>query len=207
MGKSLNNFITLEELFTGNHKLLTQPFSPMVVRFFILQAQYRSTLDFGNDALLAAEKGLKRLQSAAKAVQGIPVISTTKASSELQKYTEDVFNALCDDLNTPITLAHLFEVVRWVNSAVDQKRAIHPDDRAQLDTLLTTIPTEILGLCSEEQNTLNQNLLNGLMEMILEARVQARTRKDYAAGDAIRDQLAALGISIKDTKEGTVWGL
>ena len=205
MGKSLGNFITLDELFTGNHKLLTQSFSPMAIRFFILQAHYRSTLDFSNDALIAAEKGLKRLQSAAKAAAGIPVQSTAPAVPELQQYKDEVFNALCDDLNTPIALAHLFEVVRWVNSTVDKKGAIHPDDRALLDTLLVQIPTDILGLRDQEHDASDGNLLNELIEMILEARSQAKVRKDYAASDAIRDQLAALGIKIKDTKEGMTW--
>ncbi|MCL2738227.1 MAG: cysteine--tRNA ligase [Bacteroidales bacterium] len=205
MGKSLGNFITLEELFTGAHKLLTQPFSPMAIRFFILQAHYRSTLDFSNDALIAAEKGLKRLQSAAKAIVEIPVHPAAVAAPELQKYKEEVFNALCDDLNTPIALAHLFEVVRWVNTAIDKKETIHPDDRAALDTLLTSIPAEILGLCMKEQDASDEEALNGLMEMILETRAQAKARKDYAASDAIRNRLAALRIKIKDTKEGVSW--
>jgi len=207
MGKSLGNFITLEELFTGNHALLTQPFSPMVIRFFILQAHYRSTLDFSNEALLAAEKGLKRLQAAAKAVKGIPVQSTAPAVVELQKYKEELLTALCDDLNTPIALAHLFEVVRWVNNAVDKKEVVCPDDQVLLDTLLTTIPAEILGLCQEEQDASGGKILAGLMEMILEARAQAKARKEYAASDAIRDQLTALGIKIKDTKDGVTWEL
>jgi len=205
MGKSLGNFITLDELFTGNHQLLTQSFSPMAIRFFILQAHYRSTLDFSNDALIAAEKGLKRLQSAAKAIAGIPVQSATPATPELQKYKEEVFNALCDDLNTPIALAHLFEVVRWVNGTVDKKGTIHPDDRALLDTLLVQIPTNILGLRDQEDARSDGEIVNGLMEMILEARAEAKARKDYAASDAIRDQLAALKIKIKDTKEGVSW--
>ncbi|MDR2584921.1 MAG: cysteine--tRNA ligase [Prevotellaceae bacterium] len=206
MGKSLGNFITLEEMFAGTHKLLAQAYTPMTVRFFILQAHYRSTLDFSNDALQAAEKGLKRLQSAAKAVSGIAVQPSVPVSPELQKYKEEVIDALCDDLNTPIALAHLFDVVRWVNSTVDKKGAIHPDDRALLDMLLIQIPTEVLGLSDSDGHTSDVETLNGLMEMILEARAQAKERKDYAASDAIRDRLAALGISVKDTKEGVTWG-
>ena len=205
MGKSLNNFITLEEFFTGNHPLLSQPFSPMAIRFFMLQAHYRSTLDFSDEALLAAEKGLKRLQSAAKAVLGIPVDPTTTASPELQTYHEEILSALCDDLNTPVALAHLFEVVRWVNSVVDKKCALHPDDLGLLNTLLTNIPVELLGLRYEELGSSDGKLLNGLIELILEERTKAKERKDYAASDAIRNRLTALGVTVKDTKEGAVW--
>ena len=205
MGKSLGNFITLEELFTGNHTLLTQPFSPMAVRFFILQAHYRSTLDFSNDSLLAAEKGLKRLQAAAKAVKGLPVHAAVQPASELPKYKEEVFTALYDDLNTSVAMARLFDVVRWVNGAIDRKTVIHPDDKVILDSLLTTIPVEILGLCDQASETSGGTLLEGLMEMILQARAMAKERKDYAASDQIRDQLTALGVTVKDTKEGAVW--
>ena len=205
MGKSLGNFITLEELFTGNHKLLSQSFSPMVIRFFMLQAHYRSTLDFSNEALIAAEKGMRRLQLAGNAAKAIPVSSAAKPSPDLQKFKEEVFIALCDDMNTPIALAHLFEVVRWVNSVVDKKGVIHPDDKVALDTLLTNIPSEILGLHHDDQDVSNTKIVDGLMQIILETRKQAKARKDYATGDAIRNQLAALGIKIQDTKEGVVW--
>ena len=204
MGKSLGNFITLEEMFAGSHPLLTQAYSPMTVRFFMLQAHYRSTLDFSNDALQAAEKGLKRLQVAAKSAKTLSVQRDATPSQALAQWHNDVLIALSDDLNTPVALAHLFDVVRWINSTADSKRAIHPDDQNRLAFLLEEVPTEILGLCHEEQDT-NQSLLNGLMEMILQARAHAKAQKDYAASDAIREQLTALGIEVKDTKEGAVW--
>ena len=209
MGKSLGNFITLEELFTGAHRLLTQSFNPMVIRFFILQAHYRSTLDFSNEALMAAEKGLKRLQQAAKAARGLAVANvgdaTIAPSQELQKFCGAVLDALCDDLNTPIAIAHLFEVVRWVNGVVDSKTALHPNDADVLSTLFGAILGDVLGLREDEANGNGGALLGGVMELVLEVRAQAKARKEYAASDAIRDRLAALGVVIKDTKEGTTW--
>ena len=205
MGKSLGNFITLEELFTGNHKLLSQPFSPMAIRFFILQAHYRSTLDFSNDALLASEKGLKRLQSAAKSVATLSVNPAAAPFEALQKIYSDTIAALCDDLNTPVALAHIFDAVRWVNGMADKKEAIHPNDANLLHLLFDTVLIDVLGLRDNEDSGADHTLLNGLMEMILEARTQAKERKDYASSDAIRDQLTALGVTIKDTKEGVSW--
>jgi cysteinyl-tRNA synthetase len=155
---------------------------------------------------LAAEKGFKRLQAAAKSAKGLAVSNAATPSQELQTLNNEVLNALYDDLNTPIALAHLFEVVRWVNSASDKKTPVHPDDARLLQLLLGNLLRDILGLQEEEQEGDGGVLLQGLMEMILEAREQAKARKDYAASDAIRNQLTALGISIKDTKEGAVWG-
>ncbi|MCL1974518.1 MAG: cysteine--tRNA ligase [Bacteroidetes bacterium] len=205
MGKSLDNFITLEELFAGNHRLLAQAYSPMSVRFFILQAHYRSTLDFSNDALQAAEKGLKRVQAAAKSARALVVDADAPPSQELIQWEQNVLDALSDDLNTPVALAHLFEVVRWVNTQTDKKAAIHSQDQNRLAILLEKIPADVLGLSSEEQEDSGSHLIDGLMEMILEARNQAKVRKDYAASDAIRDRLTALGVKIKDTKEGASW--
>ena len=207
MGKSLGNFITLEELFTGNHKLLTQSFSPMVIRFFILQAHYRSTLDFSNDALVAAEKGLKRLQVAAKSAKGLTVCANSTPSQELLNIHKAALDVLCDDMNTPIVLSHLFDAVRWVNSAADKKASIHSDDVVLLHSLFGEVLEGILGICEEESVAAGGELFNGVMEMILEARDRAKARKDYAVSDAIRDRLTALGVTIKDTKEGTVWEL
>ena len=205
MGKSLGNFITLEEMFAGSHHLLTQAYSPMTIRFFILQAHYRSTLDFSNDALQAAEKGLKRLKSAVKSAQSLHVRPNVTPSQELEQWEEALFAALNDDLNTPVALAYLFEVVRWVNTRADKQAPIHSEDRNRLALLLEKIPADVLGLGREEEEISDSKIVNGLMAMILEARNQAKVRKDYAASDAIRDRLTALGIIIKDTKEGVSW--
>ena len=204
MGKSLGNFITLEEMFAGTHPLLAQAYSPMTVRFFMLQAHYRSTLDFSNDALQAAEKGLKRLQLAAKSAQTLQIVGEAAPSTELVKWYEEVLAALSDDMNTPVALAHLFDVARWVNGMADKKEAIHPEDRNRLTLLLERVPMEVLGLCSEEQGGEGE-LLDGLMEMILEVRAGAKASKDYAASDAIRNRLTALGVVVKDGKEGATW--
>ena len=205
MGKSLGNFITLEEMFAGTHRLLAQPYSPMTVRFFMLQAHYRSTLDFSNEALQAAEKGLKRLLLAAHSAKTLHINDGARPAQELEQWLNEVHIALGDDLNTPVALAHLFDVVRWVNSRADNKEAIHPDDRNRLEVLLERIPAEVLGLCCEVREDAGGEIVNGLMDIILDARAQAKARKDYAAGDAIRNQLAALGVKVKDTKEGAVW--
>jgi cysteinyl-tRNA synthetase len=203
MGKSLGNFITLEELFSGKHKLLTQAFTPMTVRFFILQAHYRSTLDFSNEALLAAEKGLKRLLLAAKAAGALKEDAAQPASEELLTLEGKVMDALCDDLNTPIALSHFFDLVRWVNSRQDQP--IHPQDGEALKRLFESVLPEVLGLKEEEAGSEDAGLIDGLMEMVLEARQEAKTRKDYAMSDAIRNRLQALGIQIKDSKDGSSW--
>ena len=204
MGKSLGNFITLEEMFAGSHPLLAQAYSPMTVRFFMLQAHYRSTLDFSNDALQAAEKGLKRLQLAAKSAKTLPVCGDALPSKHLIQCYKDALSALSDDLNTPVALAHLFDVVRWVNATTDKQEAIHPEDHNRLVFLLEELPTEILGLCHEEQSSDN-TLVSGLMKMILEIRAQAKARKDFTTSDSIRNHLTSIGINIKDTKEGPVW--
>ena len=207
MGKSLGNFITLDELFNGTHKLLSQAFDPMTIRFFILQAHYRGPLDFSNDALLAAEKGLKRLLQARKTLSKIAVNSSSQeASKELTELQESIYEALCDDLNTPIALARLFEAVTWINSAADKNTVISPADKKLLEDIFENLVEGILGL---QDSALQDNapLLDGLMQMILEFRAKAKAQKDWAVSDNIRNTLNALGVTIKDTKDGTEWSL
>ena len=276
MGKSLGNFITLPQLFSGQHEKLTQAYSPMTVRFFILQAHYRSTLDFSNEALQAAEKGLKRVMQAAKdlralasaagitdtekGTEGDPVdamqygefISATApdtcpaTSEEVKGIFNAVYEALCDDLNTPIALSHIFDAVRLINSAkaghavaepVEAQRtaalrqAQGPNGQAQrangqtqgangqtqgalskgdIETLLQIfddIVFRVLGLKDEAaaESGKGQEIVSGLMNMVLEERAKAKAAKDWAASDAIRDHLKALGITVKDTKDGAEW--
>ena len=204
MGKSLGNFITLEQVFTGSHPLLEQAYSPMTVRFFILQAHYRSPLDFSNDALRAAEKGLKRIMQAAKDLKSLP---TTAAgdSSEIAALQEKVYEALYDDLNTPVVLSHLFDGVRIINSVKDKSMQISQADRRILEGLFGDILQGVLGLQDEASEGGNSKMLDGLIEMVLEARKAAKANKDWATSDKIRDSLKALGIQIKDTKDGCEW--
>ncbi len=207
MGKSLGNFITLEELFTGSHKILEQPYSPMTIRFFILQAHYRSTLDFSNEALQSAEKGLKRLMQAVRDVAGLSVVAGVPANDSVAQLRGQVFEALCDDMNTPIALAHMFEAVRIVNQVKDGHLKINEQDKAELSSLFKDVTTDILGLADEQEGSAVGEVLSGVIEMLLDVRKEAKASKDYATSDKIRDKLNSLGVAIKDTKEGTEWNL
>ena len=207
MGKSLGNFITLEELFTGSHKILTQAYTPMTIRFFILQAHYRSTLDFSNEALQAAEKGLKRMMQASKDVGNLVPSQGTESLAEIKELEEGIYSALCDDLNTPIALAHLFDAVRIINQVKDKQTKINPEDKDTLAKLFKDIAEDVLGLVDEQSQSGSGGVLNGVVNMILDMRKQAKANKDFAASDQIREKLNSLGIEIKDTKEGTEWSL
>ncbi|MDP3451848.1 MAG: cysteine--tRNA ligase, partial [Bacteroidales bacterium] len=206
MGKSLGNFITLEELFKGEHKLLTQPFSPMTIRFFILQAHYRSTLDFSNDALVAAEKGYKRMMAAASEVKSLKTVAGS-ISDDIKLIEEGVMTALLDDMNTPVAVAHLFDAVRIVNSVKDGLISICQKDKETLSAMFDVVVKEILGLADEKGDGDKGAVFSGVMEMILEMRREAKVNKEFAKSDAIRERLTSMGISIKDTKEGTEWYL
>ena len=204
MGKSLGNFITLPELFSGNHPKLDQAYTPMTVRFFILQAHYRSTLDFSNEALQAAEKGYKRLMAAERTVKGWAPCEG-QPSKEIADIVENVEEALCDDMNTPIAIAHLFEAVRLINTG-----KLSDGDKAALKRLFSDIVEGVLGLVDEEASggsAKAEKALEGVMEIVLEDRRKARAEKNWAESDRIRDLLASFGISVKDTKDGATWTL
>ena len=205
MGKSLGNFITLDELFTGNNQVLDQAYSPMTIRFFILQAHYRSPLDFSNEALQAAEKGYRRMMQAARDVRSLPVDAAAPAHAEVAPLTDKVYEALCDDLNTPIALSVLFDAVRIVNSVKDKSVKINAADRQVLETLFTDVLCNVLGLEDETTDAASGKLVDGLIGMIVEQRRQAKAAKDWATSDRIRDELKALGVQIKDTKDGCEW--
>lgn len=204
MGKSLGNFITLEELFSGKHPLLTQAFHPMTVRFFILQAHYRGPLDFSNDALVAAGKGLKRLLQARLVLKKIPVQEGLAASDTLAEMEEKIYRALCDDLNTPVALAALFDMAGWIQATSDARKPIAPQDRDVAERIYDRVAEGILGL-KEETAQDHLPLVEGLIEMILELRTRARSRKEWSESDRIRNRLSDLGVKIKDSKDGTDW--
>ncbi|MCX6232398.1 MAG: cysteine--tRNA ligase [Bacteroidetes bacterium] len=204
MGKSLGNFITLDEFFSGKHASLDKAYSPMCIRFFILQAHYRSTLDFSNEALQAAEKGFKRLMQGVDTLQKLSISATSK--SDIPKLTANCYEAMNDDFNSPIVIANLFEGLRIINAVNDGKESITAADLEILKNLYTTFIFDILGLKNETEN--NQfELLDGLMQMIFAFRQQAKTNKDYAASDKIRDELSRLGIAVKDGKDGSAWNI
>lgn len=202
MGKSLGNFINLDDFFSGNNSLLSSAYSPMTVRFFILQAHYRSTLDFSNEALQGAEKGLKRLHAAIKSLDKIIPGKTT--GFDMNKIITDAFDALNDDMNSPIAIACLFDGVRIINSLVDKKESISKEDLAVFRNFYHTMVYEILGLMDEgiQENSLTSGKL---VDFILNIRTEAKNNKDFATSDKIRDELKALGIVIKDGKDGVAW--
>lgn len=202
MGKSLGNFITLDELFTGSHKMLEQSFSPMTIRFFILQAHYRSTLDFSNEALRAAEKGMERLLTAIKMIQQLPV--SGKSSFSVADFEMKCYEALNDDLNSPILIAQLFEGVRLIHSMKEGKDGLNAGDMEGFKKLYELFVTDILGL-KEQSSTADDSVLNSLVDLILDIRVSAKGKKDFQLSDHIRDNLTKLGFEIKDTKDGYEW--
>jgi cysteinyl-tRNA synthetase len=203
MARSLGNFITLDELFSGTHKLLTQAYSPMTIRFFILQAHYRSTVDFSNEALQAAEKGFSRLM---KGVATLKKLNTAdKSTFDVEQLRAKCYEALNDDLNSPILLAHLFEGVKYINSVHEGLEKISAGDLEKLKELFSTFVFEILGLTYESEGKGDEKTTGGLVEMILNVRQDAKNRKDWAESDKIRDELRKLGIIIKDRKDGADW--
>ena len=208
MGKSLGNFITLEEFFTGSHELLAQAYSPMTIRFFILQAHYRSTVDFSNEALQAAEKGLNRLEEAVSGLERLTPSKETTGIEGVKELRGKCYDALNDDLNSPIVIATLFEGARMINTVLDKKATISSDDLDELKSLFKLFMTDILGLKEEKNNDeAREESFGKVVDMILEQRMKAKVNKDWATSDYIRDQLASLGFEVKDTKDGFTWKL
>ena len=209
MGKSLGNFITLFEFFTGEHEKLDQAYSPMTIRFFILQAQYRSTVDFGNEALQASKKGLDRLM---ETIANLERIEPTANGSITLDYVKELeakcYEAMDDDLNTPIVISHLFDACRVVNQLIDKKQTITPDALAKLKEVFRTFSFDILGLKAESDgNAAREESFGKAIDLLLEVRAKAKAAKDWSTSDQIRDELAAYGFEVKDTKDGATWKL
>jgi cysteinyl-tRNA synthetase len=203
MSKSAGNGFLPHELFTGNHPLLEKGYSPMAVRFFMMQTHYRSTLDFSNEALQAAEKGFGKLMSAVKTLKQLKTSATS--SSDIKALIEACYAAMNDDFNSPVLIANLFEAVRIINSVNDGRESITTEDLISLQTAVPTFVFEVMGLHDENETNNGGKALDTVMQIVLEQRTEAKKRKDFATSDQIRDLLLAGGISIKDTKEGTVW--
>ena len=204
MGKSLGNFITFEQLTTGNHPLLAQAYSPMTIRFFILQAQYRSTLDFSNEALQAAEKGYERLMKAMKTLSKLK--ASEKSSVDISDIEPRCKAAMDDDLNSPIVISVLFDAVRLINQIYDGQQTISAADLDDLRRVMHLYVFDILGLRDDLAGD-NNRLLGQLIDTVLDIRMQAKQAKDWATSDRIRDSLTALGIKVKDRKDGSDWEL
>lgn len=210
MGKSLGNFITLDEFFTGSHKLLDQPYSPMTIRFFMLQAQYRSTIDFSNEALQGAEKALKRMLEGYRRINDLKPSETSDVANEINALEGKCYEALDDDLNTPIVLAHLFEACSIINRINDGKAKATAADIEALRKLFDTFLFEILGITDSMTDGGSKDALKPFedaVELLLDIRAKAKANKDWTTSDAIRDGLARAGFDVKDTKEGFEWSL
>lgn len=206
MGKSLGNFITLDQFFSGEHELLSQAYDPMVIRFFILGAHYRSTLDFSNEALQAAEKGMMRLLDAAALLDKLK--SSDSSDVEIQHIKQRCYDALNDDLNSPMVIAELFEASRIINSIHAGLNKISAEDLDELQRTYRLFLFELLGI--QEQRTTgeqSQQAYAGAVDLLLEIRAQAKANKDWTTSDRIRNELTALGFVIKDTKDGAEWKL
>lgn len=202
MGKSLGNFITLNEFFEGKHPKLDKAYSPMTIRFFVLQAHYRSTLDFSNEALYAAEKGMKKLFEAQKNIDALP--TSDKSSVDFSALFDKCVEAMCDDFNTPMVIAHLFEITRLINLVADKKETITEADKQALKENFAIVFNDILGMKNEQADN-SMHIVDSLMQVILSLRKEARANKDWAKSDMIRDELAKAGIVIKDGKDGASW--
>jgi cysteinyl-tRNA synthetase len=204
MARSLGNFITLDQLFSGKHPVLTKAWAPMTIRFFILQAHYRSTIDFSNDALHASEKGLERLMAAVESLSSLPV--SKDSTVHVTELKEKCFAALNDDLNSPIAIAHLFDGVRMINSVKAGNECISEGDLLELRNFFNLIIFDILGLKQEvPSGRRDHQLLDSMIDFVLRLRMEAKARKDWATADEIRNGLIEMGIEIKDTKEGYEW--
>jgi cysteinyl-tRNA synthetase len=205
MGKSYGNFITMEQLFNGEHPKLEQPYSPMTIRFFILQAHYRSTLDFSNAALQAAEKGFDRL------MKGVETLSKLKASAtssvEIADLEKRCQEAMDDDLNSPMVISALFDYVRVINQIAEGQQTISQADLDELKRVVNLYVFDILGLRNEKQEGVagGSDMLGKVVDMILAVRQDAKANKDWATSDKIRNELTAIGIRVKDRKDGVDW--
>jgi cysteinyl-tRNA synthetase len=201
MAKSTGNNILPNEIFTGDSPFLSKAFAPNVARFFMLQAHYRSILDFSNDAILAAEKGFNRL------MEGIDLLSEIETSAtstlDVKSWSKLCYDAMNDDFNTPILIAHLFEGIRFVNVLNDKRETITAEDLALLKSTLTTFTFDVLGIKNEKSSNNDSDKLEGVVTMLIGMRDEARANKNWALSDEIRDKLLALGIQLKDGKDGT----
>lgn len=217
MGKSYNNFITLPQFFAGEHERLERGYAPMVIRFFILQAHYRSTVDFSNDALQAAEKGLERLLDAWTSLQNMtPEANASVGVDYVDALKAKCYDAMNDDLNTPIVISNLFEACKTINTIVDKKATISAEALDALKDVFKTFAFDIMGIkagaatagaANQGGSDAREEAFGKVVDMLLEQRAKAKANKDWATSDLIRDNLAALGFEVKDTKDGWSWKL
>ncbi|QBQ42337.1 cysteine--tRNA ligase [Sphingobacterium psychroaquaticum] len=204
MSKSSGNGFLPHELFTGNHPLLTRGYSPMAVRFFMMQAHYRSTLDFSNDALEAADKGYKRLMSAIALLDKIQPAAKGKSTVDIVQVRQNCYAAMDDDFNSPVLIAELFELVRYINAVYDGKAVMDVDTLTEVKALVQNFVFDVLGLKDDVLGA-DTDSMDDLMQIIINIRNEAKKNKDFTTSDTIREELNAIGIQLKDSKDGTLW--
>lgn len=211
MGKSLGNFITLEQFFTGSHASLEQAYSAMTIRFFILSAHYRSTVDFSNDALKASEKGLERLMTGLGNLARVPVSDKCDAQTEqfVKQLRQRCYDAMNDDFQTQLVISYLFEGCHVINTLLDHTTQICADCLKELTETMQLFAFELLGLRSEQadNNEQREEAYGKVVDMVLDLRAKAKAEKNWAVSDQIRDALSAAGFEVKDTKDGVTWKL
>ena len=211
MGKSLGNFITLEQFFNGTHESLSQAYSPMTIRFFILSAHYRGTVDFSNEALQAAGKGYERLMDAISDLNRVPVSKQCDAETDkfVQSLRRRCYDAMNDDLQTPLVISYLFEACHLVHVLLDHKAEICSACLKELSDVMRLFAFDLLGLKSEKaaNNAAREEAYGKVVDMVLDLRAKAKAEKDWTTSDKIRDALAAAGFEVKDTKDGVTWKL
>ena len=204
MAKSTGNFVLPNEILTGENNILSKAFAPSVVRFFNMQAHYRSILDFSSDALEASEKGYYKLMDALNSLQNI---QTSKTSSvDIITWKQQCYDAMNDDFNTPILIAHLFEAVKMINQLKEQKATINVDDLTLLQKTMNAFVFDVMGLTNETKQD-SSDKIDGVVALLIKLRKEARDNKDWALSDQIRDELLALGIQLKDGREGTTFSI
>jgi cysteinyl-tRNA synthetase len=207
MGKSLGNFINLEEFFTGKHRMLTQSYTPMSIRFFILQAHYRSTVDFSNEALQASEKGLARLMEAYKNISRL-VAKSTVSTLSVEELKQKSYEAMNDDMNTPIVISYLFEASKKINAGIDGHIELSSGDIEDLKQFFDLFLFDLLGISDDtKDNNASYDSFAQAIDLLLQIRQQAKQNKDWATSDKIRNELSTIGFEIKDTKDGFEWQL
>ncbi len=214
MGKSYGNFITLDEFFNGTHPKLTQPYSPMTIRFFILMAHYRSTVDFSNEALQSAEKGMKRMMEGYASISRMkssPTSAETAATLKtVEELEEKMYEAMNDDLTTPIVISNLYELVSLINKVIDGHAKIDEAGIQKVQQVFKTFLIDILGMKDENAagaDSAKTEAYKGAVDLLLDVRAKAKASKDWATSDLIRNKMAELGFVVKDTKDGATWTL
>ena len=205
MEKSTGNNILLEEIFTGENENISKAYAPSVARFFMMQAHYRSVLDFSDDAIFASEKGYYRLMEAIDLSKKIKEGATSTLDVSLWK--ENCYKAMNDDFNTPILIANLFEAVKWINLINDGKESLTAEDLDLLKTTMNTFVFDILALENTQKSNDSSDRVDGLVQLLINMRKKARDDRDWALSDKIRDELLALGVQLKDGKEGTTFSV